>query len=82
MAAQLLERNAVILGSDRMFGRRFSFVGNRRVRFGSLVRTINRRCTIFGAMYDFFDLIGTFNWNYNREEDIFRPNYEFQIANI
>ncbi|KAK4372639.1 hypothetical protein RND71_008023 [Anisodus tanguticus] len=45
----------------RMPGRRSSTVGSRRVRFGSRVRTINRRCTILAATYVFLDLTDSFN---------------------
>ncbi|GJR01976.1 cytochrome c biogenesis B [Tanacetum coccineum] len=51
-AAQLFERNAVVLvpiDKGRMPGRRSSTVGSRRVRFGSRARTRNRRCTILAA---------------------------------
>lgn len=60
-AAQLFERNTVVVGSDStrvecLPGRRSSTVGSRRVRFGSRARTRNRRCTILAAMYVNLDL--------------------------
>nr|GEX73349.1 hypothetical protein [Tanacetum cinerariifolium] len=62
-AAQLFERNAVVLvpiDKSRMPGRRSSTVGSRRVRFGSRARTRNRRCTILAATY-FTRLNGQFS---------------------
>lgn len=63
-AAQLFERNAVVLvpiDKGRMPGRRSSTVGSRRVHFGSRARTRNRRCTILAATYVDLDLTDSSN---------------------
>lgn len=67
-AAQLFERNAVMVGVDstRMPGRRSSTVGIRRVRFGSRARTINRRCTILAATYVDLDLTDSSNFSHTQ----------------
>ncbi|GKF59943.1 hypothetical protein Tco_0176729, partial [Tanacetum coccineum] len=64
VAAQLFERNAVVLvliDKGRMPGRRSITVGCRRVHFGSGARTRNRRYTILAATYADLDLTDSSN---------------------